>query len=144
MKVLQKASKQQKFQNKTVTIFNRSEVVGEPLAYMIANDGAKVFSFDLNDTLEITKNKRVQTNISRKDALAQSDIVVSGVPNKKFKAIESSELRSDCICLNFSELKNFTQEVEETASIYIPRVGAVTVAMLLRNTLRLYKNFQEA
>ena len=140
LKVLQKASNQKKFQDKTVTIFNRSEVVGEPLAYMIANDGAKVFSFDLKDTLEITKNKREVSNISREKALAQSDIVVSGVPSKKFLPIKSSEINPESICLNFSELKNFEEGIN--ASIYIPRVGAVTVAMLLRNTLRLYKNFQ--
>ena len=140
LKVLQKASKLSKFEDKTVTIFNRSEVVGEPLAYMIANDGAKVFSFDLKDTLEITKNKRKVSNISREKALAQSDIVVSGVPSKKFLPIKSSEINPESICLNFSELKNFEEGIN--ASIYIPRVGAVTVAMLLRNTLRLYKNFQ--
>lgn len=140
LKVLQKASKLNKFEGKTVTIFNRSEVVGEPLAYMIANDGAKVFSFDLKDTLEITKDKRKTSDISRAQALAQSNIVVSGVPSKKFAPIKSSEINPDCICLNFSELKNFEEGIK--ADIYIPRVGAVTVAMLLRNTLRLYKNFQ--
>ena len=142
LKVLQKASRLQKFEGKTITIFNRSEVVGEPLAYMIANDGAKVFSFDLKNTLEITKDKRTVSQVSRQDALAQSDIVISGVPSKKFTPIKASEINSDCICLNFSELKNFDKEAEKKAKIYIPRVGAVTVAMLLRNTLRLYKNFQ--
>ncbi len=33
---------------KTVTIVNRSEVVGRPLAAMLANDGARVYSVDLD------------------------------------------------------------------------------------------------
>ncbi len=141
LKVLQKASGQDKFHNKTVTIFNRSEVVGAPLAYMIANDGAKVFSFDINNTLEITKDKKDISQVSRQEALILSDLVVSGVPSKKFSPIKSSEIKKGCVCLNFTELKNFESNIEDVASIYIPRVGAVTVTMLLRNTLRLYKNY---
>lgn len=33
---------------KTVTIVNRSEIVGRPLAAMLANDGATVYSVDIN------------------------------------------------------------------------------------------------
>jgi hypothetical protein len=34
---------------KTVAVINRSEVVGRPLAALLANDGARVFSVDIND-----------------------------------------------------------------------------------------------
>lgn len=40
---------------KTITIFNRSEVVGRPLAALLANDGARVFSVDLDGIQEFNK-----------------------------------------------------------------------------------------
>lgn len=33
---------------KTVTVINRSEIVGRPLAAMLSNDGAQVYSIDIN------------------------------------------------------------------------------------------------
>jgi methylenetetrahydrofolate dehydrogenase (NAD+) len=42
---------------KVITIVNRSEVVGRPLAAMLANDGAKVFSFDENGVLEFHRGQ---------------------------------------------------------------------------------------
>ena len=135
-------SKRTCFEGKTVTIFNRSEVVGAPLAYMIANDGANVFSFDHNNALLIRRSSKEEANISRAEALSKSDIVISGVPNPKFKPILANEVRADSICLNFAEIKNFELDIKNKVSCYIPRIGAVTVAMLLRNTLRLHNNFQ--
>ena len=35
-------------QGKTITIINRSEIVGRPLAALLANDGARVYSVDVN------------------------------------------------------------------------------------------------
>ncbi len=35
-------------EGKTVTIINRSEIVGRPLAAMLANDGADVYSIDID------------------------------------------------------------------------------------------------
>ncbi|KAG6331218.1 hypothetical protein ID866_7873 [Astraeus odoratus] len=37
---------------KTVTVINRSEVVGRPLAALLANDGARVFSVDI-DSIQV-------------------------------------------------------------------------------------------
>ena len=37
-----------KLEGKIVTVINRSEIVGRPLAAMLANDGAEVFSIDVN------------------------------------------------------------------------------------------------
>lgn len=36
---------------KTIAVINRSEVVGRPLAALMANDGAEVYSIDVNDIL---------------------------------------------------------------------------------------------
>lgn len=38
----------QQLEGKTVTIINRSEIVGRPLAALLANDGATVYSVDIN------------------------------------------------------------------------------------------------
>lgn len=129
------------FQDKTITIFNRSEIVGKPLAYMLGNDGAKVFSFDIDGVLEITNTEAKETNISRQEALKQSEIVITGVPNKNFEKISKHEVKQNIVALNFSTIQNFTKEAIEYVDIYIPRVGPLTIAMCIKNSLRLYKNY---
>jgi len=37
-----------KLEGKIITVINRSEIVGRPLAAMLANDGAEVYSVDIN------------------------------------------------------------------------------------------------
>lgn len=128
-------------EHKTVTIFNRSEVVGRPLAVMVSNDGARVYSFDVNGVLLYEKGNAYETDITRSEALAASDLVITGVPSKEFPKIRMEELAPHAVCLNFATVKNFAPEVEEQAQLFIPRVGPVTVAMCMRNTLRLYRTY---
>jgi methylenetetrahydrofolate dehydrogenase (NAD+) len=48
-------------------------------------------------------------------------------------------VREGAVCINFSTHKNFDgDEIKKKASIYVPAVGKVTVAMLERNLVRLY------
>jgi len=126
---------------KTVTIFNRSEVIGRPLAVMMSNDGGRVYSFDINGPMLFENAKPSEVTISRKEALSQSDIIITGVPNKHFPKICAREIRPGTACVNFSTFANFSDDVETHTDIYIPRVGPMTVAMCMRNTLRLYTNF---
>lgn len=42
---------------KTITVVNRSEVVGRPLAALLANDGARVFSVDIDSIVEFNKRQ---------------------------------------------------------------------------------------
>ncbi|WFD31523.1 methylenetetrahydrofolate dehydrogenase (NAD(+)) [Malassezia sp. CBS 17886] len=44
-----------RLQGKTVTVINRSEVVGRPLAALLANDGARVLSVDIDSIVEFSK-----------------------------------------------------------------------------------------
>lgn len=125
--------------NKTITIFNRSEVVGRPLAVMLSNDNANVYSFDINGPILFQNGEIVETNISRTDALKKSDIIITGVPHSKFDKVKMADVKKDAICLNFSTVQNFDESVINNAKTFIPRVGPVTVAMCLRNVLRLYK-----
>ena len=129
--------------NSTVTIFNRSEVIGRPLAVMMSNDGARVLSFDVNGPLEFIEGSPRETEISRADALAQSDIVITGVPSRQFDPVSKDEVSSGIVCINFSSVPNFAVDIEDKARIYVPRVGPMTVAMCMRNTIRLFENFHQ-
>ncbi len=40
-----------------ITVINRSEVVGRPLAALLANDGARVFSVDIKDIFEFHRGQ---------------------------------------------------------------------------------------
>ena len=127
---------------RTVAVFNRSEVVGRPLAAMLANDGARVYSFDIDGPLLFDGAAVVQeTSIERGAALAEADVVITGVPSPDFDLVRAAEIRRGTVCLNVSTIRNFADDAREKASVFIPRVGPMTVAMLLRNTVRLYENF---
>lgn len=129
---------------KTITVINRSEVVGRPLAALLANDGAKVYSVDLDGVQLFTRGQgikkprhevHVQDGWTSADCLPLSDVVISGVPGNKFK-VDMDLVRDGAVCINFSSEKNFDgPAVKEKASIYVPSIGKVTIAVLLRNLL---------
>ncbi|KAK7062152.1 methylenetetrahydrofolate dehydrogenase [Favolaschia claudopus] len=137
---------------KTITVINRSEVVGRPLAALLANDGARVFSVDIDSVQEYTKRPQVTgpasarqyhprhvvhpSNASLQECLAISDVVVSAVPSASYK-VKTEWLKDGCVCVNVAADKNFESDVRDKASMYIPAVGKVTIIMLLRNLLRL-------
>ncbi|KAJ3741007.1 hypothetical protein DFH05DRAFT_1528830 [Lentinula detonsa] len=143
---------------KTVVVVNRSEVVGRPLAALLSNDGARVFSVDIDSIQEYTKRPSdpdssrkyhprhivrppPETYNTLEACLAVADVVVSAVPNATYK-IPTAWLKDGCVCVNVAAEKNFEKDVRDKASLYIPAVGKVTILMLLRNLLRLqqYKN----
>jgi methylenetetrahydrofolate dehydrogenase (NADP+)/methenyltetrahydrofolate cyclohydrolase len=136
------------FAGRRAVIFNRSEVVGRPLASMLANDGADVLSFDVDGPMRFVPagtgaeeaHRVEETTVDRAAALAAADIVITGVPSAEFPLVRAGELKKGAICLNFSTVKNFDVDVAEVAGVFIPRVGPMTVTMALRNTLRLYRN----
>jgi len=125
------------FVGETITIFNRSKVVGHPLAWMLRNDGAVVFTFDVHGGYALPNSSYA---ITRAVALEKSSIVVTGVPSPTFDRIKESEISNDTVCLNFSFVENFTPEAIKKAHCYIPRVGPMTIAMCLRNAVRLHRH----
>ncbi len=129
----------QTFAGKKITIFNRSDVVGRPLAYMLKNDGATVYSFDLKGGVVMRKNGK-EAPISREQALRKSDTIITGVPARAFEYIRGEEIKENATCLNFSFVQNFEESAKEKAGIYVPRVGPMTIAMCVRNAIRLYEN----
>ena len=126
---------------KAITIFNRSEVIGRPLAVMMSNDGAMVLSFDEHGPLEFKAGAPTETSMGRRSALAQSDIIITGVPGSGFALVKREEVPSNSVCVNFSSEKNFNEDVKSHVRTFIPRVGPMTVAMCMRNTIRLFENF---
>jgi methylenetetrahydrofolate dehydrogenase (NAD+) len=136
---------------RTITVINRSEVVGRPLAALLANDGACVYSVDLDGVQQFTRGqglKKHHHEVLEKpgwglpECLPLSDVVISGVPGENFK-VPSELIRDGAVCINFSSEKNFIgDQVKEKASIYVPAIGKVTIAVLLRNLLRLVHNQQ--
>ena len=130
---------------RTAIIYNRSEVVGRPLAAMLANDGALVYSVDEFGMLVYSAGavhgaiKVEETSVSPDEALASADIVVGGVPAKAFK-LPAEKLKRGAICINVAQHMNFGDGVEAKCAL-VPAVGKVTIAILARNLLRLYDNF---
>jgi len=131
------------FAGKKIVIFNRSDVVGRPLAYMLKNDGATVYSFDIDGGFTMRKGAR-ETPITRAKALAQADLVITGVPSRAFEKIRGEEIGTNVTCLNFSFVQNFEDSAKRKAGVYVPRVGPMTIAMCIRNAIRLYDNNRAA
>jgi methylenetetrahydrofolate dehydrogenase (NAD+) len=127
---------------KTITVINRSEVNGRPLAALLANDGAKVYSVDITGVQLFTRGQGIKarrhevqdkTGWDLKDCLPLSDVIIGGVPVESYK-VPIDLVREGAVCINFSSFRNFDgPAVKEKASIYVPSVGKVTIAVLLRN-----------
>lgn len=62
---------------KTITVVNRSEVVGRPLAALLSNDGAKVYSVDIDSIQEFNKRAAESSTPSSEphQGRARSEIV---------------------------------------------------------------------
>ncbi|KAI1329818.1 hypothetical protein F5Y16DRAFT_409032 [Xylariaceae sp. FL0255] len=134
---------------KTITVINRSEVNGRPLAALLANDGATVYSVDLTGVQVFTRGQGIRQlrhqvqdkeDWSLEQCLSISDVIIGGVPSEKYK-VSTEVIRDGAVCINFSSYRNFDgPAVKEKASIYVPSVGKVTTAVLLRNLVRLIAN----
>lgn len=125
---------------KTVTVINRSEVVGRPLAALLANDGARVFSVDIDSIQEYTKRPKVDNTdqsingakpkrtfhpshvvhactLTLEECLAVSDVVISAVPSLTYK-VSTDALKDGCIAVNVAGEKNFEDSVREKVSFW--------------------------
>ena len=51
-----------KLQGKVITVINRSEIVGRPLAAMLSNDGATVYSIDINSIYKFENGRLYPCN----------------------------------------------------------------------------------
>merc|ERR1712227_1019345 len=76
----------EQLRGKVVTVVNRSEVVGRPLAAMLANDGATVYSIDIDSIYEFRRGKleTAPENSSLETLVPKADVVILGVPSDSF------------------------------------------------------------
>jgi len=127
---------------KTITIINRSEVVGRPLAAMLANDGALVYSVDIDSIFAFMRGHLSKTSETPESACKKSQVIICGVPSKNYK-LDSSWVSPGTVVVNVASFKNVNEdEILQIPGVkYVPLVGKVTVAMLQRNLMRLYENF---
>lgn len=127
----------------TACVINRSDLVGRPLAAMLANDGARVHSLDLTGgvTFEPAIGRRTHdvrdSDVDRTTALAAADVVISAAPSATFEQVRGDEIKADAICVNVAERANFDDSILERAGVFVPRVGPLTIAMATRNLTRL-------
>ncbi|SDS95590.1 bifunctional methylenetetrahydrofolate dehydrogenase/methenyltetrahydrofolate cyclohydrolase [Microlunatus soli] len=127
----------------TACVINRSDLVGRPLSAMLANDGALVYSLDINGTVmfEPAIGRKAHdvrdSDVDRGTALGAADAVISAVPSADFERIQGAEIRAGAICVNVAENANFDDSIMDRASVFVPRVGPLTIAMATRNLTRL-------
>mmetsp|Transcript_7963 Transcript_7963/g.12462 ORF Transcript_7963/g.12462 Transcript_7963/m.12462 type:complete len:375 (+) Transcript_7963:116-1240(+) len=130
-------------EGQTVTIINRSEIVGRPLAAMLANDGADVYSVDI-DSIYLFRGGRLYAcdGETPESCVRKSSVVVTGVPTKDYR-LPSEWIQPNTTVVNVASFKNVNEdEILQIENVtYIPMVGKVTVAMLERNLMRLFYNF---
>ena len=127
----------------TVTIVNRSEIMGRPLAALLALKGAVVYSVDESSILEFSTGRRLRrrNDMSLEKCLERSEIIVSGVPNESFK-LPSHAIRDGSFIVNVSEHLNIEEDslfpTKPNVQL-VPHVGKVTVASLEENLVRLHR-----
>lgn len=137
---------------KKVLIVNRSEIVGRPLAALLANDGATVYSVDINNIQQFTRGddlleqRHKVVDLSPEEytlekLAPQCDVIITGVPLENYK-FPSDLVSHGTVVINFSSAKNFNDDVKLRAGLYVPSIGKVTIAILLRNLMRLIHNKQ--
>lgn len=135
---------------KKVLIVNRSEIVGRPLAALLANDGATVYSIDINDIQQFTRGDDLleqrhkvidlDTGVHSVETLAPTcDVIITGVPLDNYK-FPTEHVTNGTVVINFASAKNFNDDIKLKAGLYVPSIGKVTIAMLLRNLIRLIEN----
>jgi len=144
---------QPQWHNTTATVINRSEILGRPLAVMLALKGATVYSVDENSILLFQPNGKIRRctdpHVTLDWCLEQSSIVVTGVPDPNFElpldSLGANSSRRDnnnnVTVVNVSEFENVNeQEVMQRSGItFIPHVGKVTVAALEQNLIKLHQ-----
>lgn len=139
---------------KKCVVVNRSEIVGRPLSALLANDGAVVYSVDINNIQKFTRGDGLKFQKHQVEDLgpfsesmlqqccADADVIITGVPSESYK-FPTEFIKEGAVCINFSSSKNFDDSVKSKASLYVPSTGKVTISMLLRNMLRLIENRQK-
>jgi len=130
------------WENQVISVINRSEILGWPLAAMMAALGATVYSIDIDSILRFQPDgghSRCSNDTSLEDCLAESNIIVTGVPDPNFQ-LPLEIVADGTTVVNVSEFSNVCEDriLRRPDVMYIPQVGKVTVAVLGQNLVRLH------
>lgn len=110
---------------RTICVVNRSEVVGRPLAALLANDGACVYSVDVTGIQRFTRGEGLKKGRHEihdlegktlKDVAPLCDTVICGVPGDSYK-FDTSLLREGAVCVNFSSEKVVLPDIQPPQSV---------------------------
>lgn len=133
---------QRDIRGSTITVINRSEILGRPLAAMLANRGANVYSIDADSVLLFRRGGRLRrvTDMTLESCLQASSIVVSGVPSESF-SLPCEYINAGSTVVNVSEFENVPEEsILQVPDVrFVPTVGKVTVAALEQNLIHLHE-----
>lgn len=129
-----------------ITIINRSKILGRPLAIMLANLGATVYSIDENSILLFRSGGRLRrcTDMCLDRCITESSVIISAVPSPDF-ALPINSIQPGTTVVNVSEYCNVNEEalLETIPEVqFIPQVGKVTVAVLEQNLIKLHQRQQ--
>ena len=126
----------------TITVVNRSNILGRPLAALLSLEGANVYSVDENSILLFTEEGRMRKvgKFTLEDCLERSSIVISGVPSPDF-VLPSDAIAEDSTVVNVSPYPGVCTELLKVRPDLklVPSVGKVTVAALEQNLVRLHR-----
>ncbi|EDQ88718.1 uncharacterized protein MONBRDRAFT_25962 [Monosiga brevicollis MX1] len=114
-----------RLRGKSVTVINRSEVVGRPLAAMLANDGAQVFSVDIDSIYEFRRGHLELTDQTVESACRRSDVIILGVPSKDYQ-LPIEYCRDDVVIVNVASFRNIDEEAlaaQRPNARFVPMVG---------------------
>lgn len=111
---------------------------------MLANDGAQVYSIDIN-SIYLFKGGRLHKcseETTPETCVRSSKIIVTGVPTKQYR-MPTEWVPEGSAVVNVASFKNVNEEelLKIPGVTYVPMVGKVTVAMLERNLMRLFENY---
>ena len=126
----------------TVTIVNRSPLYGHPLAVMLSNEGAEVYSIALNSTYHFKEFKYHKVETDLESCVRNSNVVITGVPDPSFY-IPSDWIQPQSIILNMSEYNNISEEsvLKVPGVVLLSKIGALSRALLQRNIIRLHETY---
>lgn len=134
------------YEHTTMTIINRSEVLGLPLAIMLSSQGATVYSIDKDSILVFLPNEKVrrEDTATMEQCVRDSSVIISGVPSCAFK-VPTDWIATNATVINVAAESNFDEETLSNGYRgikYVPHVGRVTVAALEYNLMRLHRQAQ--
>ncbi|EEY62111.1 tetrahydrofolate dehydrogenase [Phytophthora infestans T30-4] len=91
-----------------ITAINRSDIVGRPLAAMLANDGADVYSADIDSLYLFRRGKLIPSEETQETACKKSRVIITGVPVKSYK-LPLEWVSENTVIINVASFKNVAE-----------------------------------